>query len=146
MDINTTIVEPLKEPTVELENMEPGAKLERDSPLGVRASETFAITILSVDPLLAQRKVRMGSKQKASAHPLQTEFIPMTRDALQNLNVVPNSIAPRLRLKPGYMARAEGTSQSGADKLWSSSDFHRHLKFLANIDRTVSATLKSRRV
>ncbi|KAN0135684.1 hypothetical protein V8E53_006575 [Lactarius tabidus] len=64
----------------------------------------------------------------------------MTRDALQNLNVVPNSIAPRLRLKPGYMARAEGTSQSGADKLWSSSDFHRHLKFLANIDRTNKAS------
>jgi hypothetical protein len=55
----------------------------------------------------------------------------MTTDGLHNLNVVP-SIAQILLLKPGYMARVEGTSQSGIDKLWSSSDFHQHLKMLDN--------------
>lgn len=63
----------------------------------------------------------------------------MTGDTLRNLNVVPH-ITPQLRLKPGYMARAEGATQSGGDTLWSSSHFHRHFKMLADF-RTVSATL-----
>lgn len=66
----------------------------------------------------------------------------MTGDALWNLNVVPH-ITPQLRLKPGYMARAEGATQIGGDNLWSSSFFHQHLKVLADFEppHLVGATL-----
>lgn len=106
-----TAAEGLKEVAIMWENLGPGADHEREDVV-----EDLASMVLSMKATLAQRK---------------TEFSPMTTDGLHNLNVVP-SIAQILLLKPGYMARVEGTSQSGIDKLWSSSDFHQHLKMLDN--------------
>ncbi|KAH9002738.1 hypothetical protein EDB86DRAFT_206823 [Lactarius hatsudake] len=55
-------------------------------------------------------------------------FSRLTSDHLRRFNIVPDG--DKLRLKPGYMKRAAITSRLGKSKLWSSTTFNRHLKFL----------------
>jgi predicted site-specific integrase-resolvase len=60
-----TAAEGLKEVAIMWENLGPGADHEREDVV-----EDLASMVLSMKATLAQRKVRMGSVQKASSHPL----------------------------------------------------------------------------
>ncbi|KAH9002734.1 hypothetical protein EDB86DRAFT_3040806 [Lactarius hatsudake] len=70
-------------------------------------------------------KARVGGKKPQ-------RFSCITSDHLYKFNIIPE-FRDQLTLKPGYEERAAVTSVLGKEKLWSSTNLHRHLEVLQNL-------------